>query len=219
MVAVSTSGFTEAATHSAAANRILLRNLKQITEEDVRRWFVRTQLSIPRCQYIGAVVIYHRPERAEHLVRLEDPGPTFLIPPIDSLRSLRELWEQIPDQLITSPLTAQIPSDGSKRPLTVTVSPEAPGASVVIGEETYPFVEVQLLFVLWMESLDPAVTDARQYGDNEGVLAQMSSYVFLIPDGFWSLQVTETPLEGEKYLYRYDAAGREKRAEEEEPGA
>jgi hypothetical protein len=219
MVAVSTSGFTEAATRLAAANRILLRNLKQITEEDVGRWFVRTQLSIPRCRYIGSVIVTKEPERLKFAVPPEDPGPRLHIPPLERMRTLREFWEPIPEQLLSSAACiAQIPQDGSKRLLSVVQTPENDGAFVRTEEATYPLSEVQVVFVLWMEALDPVGRDARQYGDDEGVLAQMSSYVYPIPDGYWIVEVTETPLEGVKYLFKHkDSTNASKRAEKGRP--
>lgn len=219
MIAVSTSGFTDAATRLAAANRILLRNLKQITEEDVERWFVRTRLSVPRCQYIGAVIVTKEPGRLEFAVTPEDQGPCLHIPPLERPRTLREFWEPIPEQLITSAACiAQIPQDGSKRLLTVVQTPENDGAFVRTEKATYPLAEVQAGFVLWMEALDPAEMDARQYGDDEGVLAQMSSYVYPNPNGYWALHITETPLEGEKYLFKYkDSPSVNKHTEQNRP--
>jgi hypothetical protein len=204
IVAVSTSGFTEAAKRSAAAHRVLLRDLKQISVEDVDRWLVRTKLSVPRARFFGAVVHTRDTEAAELIIHPENQenAPVFMIPPAREPHPLKALFEPGLEQLLASPATlAALPHDGTQRAAFLTVTPETDDATVITAEGTYPLVKVDIGISFWMEAQTSTLLDARQYADEKGVFAQMASWFTPFPGGFWTLEVTESPPEGERYIF------------------
>lgn len=208
MVAVSTSGFTEAARRSAEAYEVLLRELTQIGAEEIGRWFLRTQVSVPRWRFFAAVVRTRDPQLPEFVVTAENEErePVFVIPPVEAARSLRQLYEPFIEHALVGGAT-RIPPGAKDHPVELKITPDSDAATVTTpGGATYPLAEVVVGFLFCMEPLPHAQLDARQYADQEGVLAQRSFYVFPQPDGFMTLEVTEMPEEGEKYLFKHTEA-------------
>jgi hypothetical protein len=209
VVAVSSSGFSKAARQCADVHGILLRELTEISAEDVDRWFVRTQASIPQWQYVGSIISTRDPELPEIIIRPEDPGPVFHIPPVEEPRALALFWQPVLQQILESAHgVGQIPRDGSKRLLTIRQAPENSDSIVVTSNGTYPLVAIEAVIVCWMEPLTPTSTQVLQYKDEQGVLGETSSYVYPMPDGFCRISITVTDEQGE-YLSEH--------AKEQEP--
>lgn len=208
MVAVSTSGFTEAARRSADAHGLLLRELTQIGADEIGRWFLRTQLSVPRWRLFGAVVHTGDPRLPEFFIAPEDEETVFLISPAETPRHLRLLYEPLVGALLAG-AAVNVPHGAKDYPVELKVTPDSDAATVTTRDgTTFPLAAVDVLFIFWMEPLLHDEVDARQYADAEGVLAQTSTYHFPRPDGLFTLEVTETPLEGEKYLFRHQPEGK-----------
>jgi hypothetical protein len=154
---------------------------------------------------LGALVRTRDPQAPEFFVTAEEgeTGLVFLIPPVDEPRPLQLLYQSSMEEILAS-AAVNVPPGAKDYPFELQIIPESDAATVTTRDgATYPLAEVSVLFSFSMEALPHAGMEARQYADEEGVLAQTSIYVYPFPGGVTTLAVTESPLEGEKYLFKH----------------
>lgn len=206
IVAVSTSGFTKGARRSAEAKGVQLRQMTQLGPEEIEQWFITSKMSLPRARFVEALVVTCDPLWRGQLIGPQDlsMAPRFMIPPNPEPLTLEHLSQRMVEQLLSSPeAVAGIPADGSGKPAILTITPERAGAEVITAERTYPLDRILIEFELRMEPLTPSGMEARKYEDSDGVFAEKSSYVYPFPGGWWTVEVTVTPPEGEPYLFKH----------------
>lgn len=214
VVAVSTSGFTQSAHRLAKSKGVLLRTLDTIDPDGIARWFVSPQLIVyhPELRFVVGVCT----DEVTFLDRDTPRGPVkrrhaplFRLPGTHDSVSLQNILDKLDVEHLVPRIYENLRVDGSPTPCILTL--RFAGEPLQLLTRRSPILlkrfEIGLEFV--SRELPLELSDARQYREIGGVVAQTSMHEYRFSGGMVGLRIMEMPAEGEKYLWPDECSSEE----------